>query len=175
MAAELGEALTGIYSISGGTAQLFERGVVVTGAAGPVVDFAFLMIGRPHIATATSTAGTATVLDPSAVTFGRGSYDLAMLGPLVRAALAGRVGVVPPGESSAPQVLTAGPVEILVQEEATRDGGVIPAHTSPTATSPGGSTGSGPPFTTSAVRAPQAALTPRPARACAVEHRQRGF
>jgi hypothetical protein len=61
MAAEFGEALTGTYSIPGGTAQLFERGVVVTGAAGPIdVGFAFPMIGRPHIATETATAGTAT-------------------------------------------------------------------------------------------------------------------
>jgi hypothetical protein len=126
MAAELGEALTGTYPIPGGTAQLFERGVVVTGAAGPVVvEFAFPMIGRPHIATATSTAGTITVFDPSAVTFGRGSYDLAVLGPLVRAALTGRVGVIPTGESSAPQVLTVGPVETVVQERSLGVGGIV--------------------------------------------------
>jgi hypothetical protein len=129
MAAVLGEALTGIYSTPGGTAQLFERGVVVTGAAGPVaVEFAFPMIGRPHIATDTASAGTATALRPEAVTFRRGGHDINVLGPLVRAALAGRVAVVPTGQASAPQVLTAGPVEIVEPERPTGVGGtVVPA------------------------------------------------
>jgi len=129
MAAVLGEALTGIYSIPGGTAQLFERGVVVTGAAGPVaVEFALPMIGRPHIATDTASAGTATALRPEAVTFRRGGHDINVLGPLVRAALAGRVAVVPTGQASAPQVLTAGPGEIVEPERPTGVGGtVVPA------------------------------------------------
>jgi hypothetical protein len=120
MAAELGEALTGIYSIPGGTAQLFEHGVVVTGAAGPIeVGFTFPMIGRPHIATETATAGKVTALSPEAVTFRREGHDINVHGPLVRAALAGRVAVIPTGQASAPQVLTAGPVEIVEPERPT--------------------------------------------------------
>ena len=98
----------------------------MTDAAGPiVVKFAFPMIGRPQVATATATAGTATALDPDAITFRRERRDIAVLGPLVRAALAGRVAVVATGGPSAPQVLTVGPVEIVKPEERPGVGGTV--------------------------------------------------
>jgi hypothetical protein len=40
----LGEPLTGVYTIPGGQARLYERGVTVNGV---IVSFAFPMIGRP--------------------------------------------------------------------------------------------------------------------------------
>jgi hypothetical protein len=83
---DLGTSLTGTYTIHGGTAHLYERSVVVNGAAGDIaVRFRFPMIGRPHIPRVAS-----TTLDASAVTFQPGGYQPQTIRELVRAALAER-------------------------------------------------------------------------------------
>ena len=78
------------------------------------------MIGRPHIAT-----GAAPALLAAAVRFGGGHHDLSALGPVVQAALAGRVGLVPTGEQATPVPLAVGPVEVVEPERPTGVGGVV--------------------------------------------------
>jgi hypothetical protein len=118
---DLGQVLTAPYPVPGGTAQLYERGIVLNRAGSEVVvEFRLPMIGRPHIAT-----GTAPALDAAAVRFGGGHHDLSALGPVVQAALAGRVGLVPTGEQATPVPLTVGPVEVVEPERPTGVGGVV--------------------------------------------------
>jgi calcineurin-like phosphoesterase family protein len=123
-AQDLGPVLTGPYPIPGGTARLYERGVVIDGAAGEVVvELRFPMIGRPHIST-----GGGAALDAGAIRFRREHYELSALIPLVQAALAGRVGLVPTGEHATPTPLTVGPAEVVEPERPSGVGGaVIPA------------------------------------------------
>ena len=118
---DLGAALTGSYQIRGGHARLYERGVVIDGPGGEVVvRFKFPMIGRPHVAT-----GAAPALEASMITFRRKHYELNDLVPLVRGALAGRVGLAPTGEGPQPRALTADPVEEVEPERPSGVGGVV--------------------------------------------------
>ena len=106
---ELGKSLTGTYTIQAGTAHLYERGVVVNGAAGDIaVRFRFPMMGRPHIPLVATTA-----LDAGAVTFQPGGYQPETIRQLVRAALAGRIALDPTGGPATPVPLGIGPLEIV--------------------------------------------------------------
>jgi hypothetical protein len=123
-AQDLGQVLTAPYLVPGGTAQLYERGVVVNRAGSEVVvELRLPMIGRPHIAT-----GAAPALDAGAVRFRLGQHELSALAPMVQAALAGRVRLVATGQHAAPVPLTVGPVEVVEPERPSGvGGGVIPA------------------------------------------------
>ena len=68
----LGEPLTGVYSIPGGQARLYERGVTVKRS--DIVSFAFPMIGRPSIVTGTS--ASASPFEPDAINFRLGNSQL---------------------------------------------------------------------------------------------------
>src|SRR5919197_3861064 len=84
--ADLGQVLTLPYAVPGGTAQLYERGIVLDHSGTEiVVEFRFPMIGRPHIAT-----GGAPALDAGAIRFGREHLELSVLAPMVQAPIAGR-------------------------------------------------------------------------------------
>ena len=118
---DLGEVLTAPYPVPGGTARLYERGAVLNGAGGEIaIGFRLPMVGRPYIAT-----GGAPALDAAAVRFGLGHLDLSALAPMVQAALAGRVGLVPTGEHAIPMPLAVGPVEVVEPERPTGVGGVV--------------------------------------------------
>jgi len=106
---DLGKSLTGTYMIHGGTAHLYERGVVVNGPAGDIaVRFRLPMIGQPHIPQVASTA-----LDAEAVTFQPGGYQPPTIRELVRAALAGRIALAPTGGTAAAVPLGIGPLEVV--------------------------------------------------------------
>ncbi len=126
MADDLGEALTGVYSILGGQAQLFERGLtVVTGSeARTVVYFAFPMIGRPSIITGGATP--LTVLDAHAVTFRVPTAQLDGTSDRVRSALAGRVCLLPTAGATEQVPLATGALQVLVPEERGPGGIVVP-------------------------------------------------
>jgi len=121
---DLGQVLTAPYPVPEGTAQLYERGIILNRAGSEVVvEFRLPMIGRPYIAT-----GGAPALDAATVRFRRGHHELSTLAPMVQAALAGRVGLVPTGERATPVPLAVGPVEGVEPERPTGvGGGVIPA------------------------------------------------
>ena len=92
---EFGEPLTGVYSIPDGQARLYERGATINGSGGEiVVTFNLPMIGVPQIAV--GNPGTATPLEPRAVTFQTGSWDVAALRPVIDSAFAGRLALLPP-------------------------------------------------------------------------------
>ena len=93
---QLGEARTGEFSVPGGKAQLYERGAVVTGAAGAVMlTFTLPMIGQPSIAT--GSASSATALEAPALTFQVGAWTMAALLSALQGALADRLALLPTG------------------------------------------------------------------------------
>src|SRR5262245_56805013 len=126
MADDLGEALTGVYSLPGGRAQLFERGLTLApdSGAGTVVSFAFPMIGRPTIVT--GGAAPLTVLDADAVKFSVPTARLESTSALVRSALAGRLCLLPTAGASEQLPLAPGALQVLVPEERGPGGIVVP-------------------------------------------------
>ena len=103
----LGEPLTGVYSISGGQAQLYERGMTVDGPAGAaVVSFAFPMIGRPSIERARPMP--IAPFGPDAITFSFGDEPLAPVVSLIQNALADRLSLMPTGQTTARVPVTIG-------------------------------------------------------------------
>jgi hypothetical protein len=125
--ADLGEPLTAAYSIPGGQARLYERGLTVDGAGGlAIVAFAFPMIGRPSVVT-----GNATPLSPfgpEALPFRLDNWKLGQLATLIRNALGARLCLVPTGQPAVQVPLTIGPEDLLKPERPGGPGGItIPA------------------------------------------------
>ncbi|AOY57244.1 RICIN domain-containing protein [Desulfococcus multivorans] len=109
--ASLGEPLTGVYSVQGGDARLFERGMIVNGAGGRVVvSFAFPMIGRPSIVT--GDPAKTRLFEDSVINFQSGKWQLEQIVPLIQNALAGRLVLVPTGQPAIPVPLIIGPETI---------------------------------------------------------------
>ena len=104
----LGEPLTGVYSIPGGQARLYERGVTVNEV---IVSFAFPMIGRPSIATGSSTS--ASPFEPDAINFRLGNSQLEQVVPMIQAALAGRLSLVPTRQAAGRVPLTIGTAAVV--------------------------------------------------------------
>jgi len=123
----LGAPLTGVYSIPGGQARLYERGLTVNGAGGEVVvSFAFPMLGRPSIVTGQPAA--TPPFEPYAIHFHLGNWQLEQLTPLLQTALAGRLGLVMTGQPAVRVPLTIGPAAVVKPEQKPGVGGVtIPA------------------------------------------------
>jgi hypothetical protein len=139
---DLGAALSGVFAVPGGQAQLFTGGLSLHGPAGTVTaEFGFPMIARPWIAT-----GSGPSLPATSVAFETG--DWGDVETAVKAALTDRVSLVPTGvhgREAVPRVgvpLDAGPawlprapisatpgsVDLLRPERSTGVGGlVIPA------------------------------------------------
>lgn len=106
---DLGLPLTNAYSIVGGQARLYQRGLTVVGSGNEVVvRFAFPMIAQPRIVTGESTATPLFAL--SAVSFVPGSWTVDEVVPLIQDALRGRLGLVPTGQPAAQVPLIAGQV-----------------------------------------------------------------
>lgn len=79
-AEQLGEPLTTIYSVPGGEARLFERGLTVNGVGGEgTAFFAFPMLGRPSIVSGDPTA--TPLFEDNAIRFKLGNWQLEQLGP----------------------------------------------------------------------------------------------
>jgi hypothetical protein len=113
---DLGEPLTGVYSVPGGQARLFERGLTVQGAGGDaVVWFAFPMIGRPSILTGGHPE--TPPFEPDAIRFRLGGWRLEQLTPLIQNALAGRLSLVPIRRADLRVPLTVGSAEVVVAPE----------------------------------------------------------
>ncbi len=94
----LGEPLTTVYSIPGGQARLFERGLTINADSGEViVSFAFPMIGRPSIPTGNT--GSIEVFEIHAIRFALGLWQPEQLTPLIKDALAGRLSMLGTGRS----------------------------------------------------------------------------
>lgn len=109
---QLGEALTIVYSIPGGEARLYERGLTVNGAGGEVlVLFNFPMIGRPHIVTGDPAA--TPLFEPGTIQFRVGTWQIEQLIPLLQEALAGRLSLVPTGQTAGHTPLVIGTAEVL--------------------------------------------------------------
>src|SRR5687767_2018281 len=116
----LGNPLTDVYSIPGGQARLYQRGMTVKGAEGEVVvSFDFPMIGRPSIVT-----GNAPLFEPKAITFQPGKWQLEQLTPLLQAALAGRLSLMPTGPGAVQVLLTLGQAELVDPEQNPPIGGI---------------------------------------------------
>jgi len=108
----LGEPLTDAYSIPGGQARLFERGVTIDGARGEAVAaFAFPMIGRPVIVTGDPAAQP--ISESHAIRFVQGPWELETLVSLILGALAGRLSLLPTGQPGTPVPLNIGPATVM--------------------------------------------------------------
>ncbi len=102
---DLGQPLTDIYSIPGGQARLYQRGVTINGSRGDaMVSFAFPMIGRPSIVT--GDPAPAPLFAAHAIRFALGPWQLEQLTPLIHGALAGRLALLPTGQSTPAMPLT---------------------------------------------------------------------
>lgn len=98
----LGARIATPYDIPGGTADLRERGVIVTlEGRNLVVDFDFATIGRPDVAPA---AGDAAAVGRPA-RFARGVGPLEPVERAVRAALGGHLGLRPTGRGAGAEVV----------------------------------------------------------------------
>src|SRR5215210_5827211 len=114
----LGEPLTGSYSIAGGEARLYERGATINGLGGEVVvTFNLPMIGTPQIAV--GIPGAATPLDPRAVTFRTGSWDLETLRRAINSAFSERLALLPTGLPPNPVPIAFGAPEVVIPSGAT--------------------------------------------------------
>ena len=116
----LGEPLTGVYSIPDGQARLYERGMTVNGV---IVSFAFPMIGRPSIVTGTS--ASASPFGPDAINFRLGDSQLGQIAPMIQLALAGRLSLVPTRQATGRVPLTIGPAVIVTPEKRPGAGGIV--------------------------------------------------
>lgn len=112
---DLGEALTGVYPIPGGRAQVFTRGLTIATDAGAstIVSFAFPMIGRPSIITGASPSP----FEPHAINFHLRGWSEATLSASIQSALAGRLCLVPTGRLTPQLALTVGPAGVVRAEE----------------------------------------------------------
>jgi predicted MPP superfamily phosphohydrolase len=109
----LGEPLTGSYSIAGGEARLYERGATINGSGGEVVvTFNLPMIGVPQIAV--GNPGAATPLDPGAITFWTGSWNLETLCQVIDSAFSERLALLPTGQPPNAVPITFGAPEVVI-------------------------------------------------------------
>ncbi|HVK05740.1 MAG TPA: metallophosphoesterase [Armatimonadaceae bacterium] len=108
----LGEQVTSGFAVSEGTATLYERGAVITGASGEfVVRFTFPSIGVPAIAT--GSADAAVPWERSAINFEVGSWPVPQAHRAAAEALNGRIGLIPTGGATPATPLIAGTPERL--------------------------------------------------------------
>jgi hypothetical protein len=108
----LGNALTGTFPVPGGSARVFERGAILSGTVGDVeVQFAFPSIGVPVIA---PTAAAAPILEPGAVTFQIGGWQMATVGAALAQTFAERIALAPTGRPASATPLALGAPVVVV-------------------------------------------------------------
>ena len=103
MSEDLGQPLTGGYSISGGEAQLFELGLTVQADGGKAtLGYGFPMIGRRNIVTSELPGVPLRPSGNARFTFKSIETDLTakQITSLTKEALAGRLALTPVGQAS---------------------------------------------------------------------------
>ena len=94
---DLGEPLTGSYTIPDGTARLFTNGVTIQHGGGEViVAFRLPTLGRPSIV---SLDPPTPLFEPNAISFNAAGHDPRAVARLIADALAGRLVLAATGQA----------------------------------------------------------------------------